>query len=53
MMDKSKYYLLKSLGHKILDESNKTTITIQFPIINDNDEILRKNINIYIKKYDR
>ena len=52
IMNKSKYNHLKSLTHKMLNESIMRRYFIQDPNINDIDEILRKYNNISNKKYE-
>ena len=52
MMNKSKYNHSKSIGHKILHESFIPRYIIQDRNINYIDEIMRKYINIYNKKYE-
>ena len=49
IMEKSKHKHLKSIGHKILDDSIITRYNIQDPNIDDTDEIMRKFVNIYKK----
>ena len=45
IMNKSKYDHLKSIGHKILDESIIPRYIIQDPNIKNIDEIMRKYIS--------
>ena len=46
--DKSKYNNLKSIGHKVLDESNIRRYIFQNPNINDFQELMRKYNKINI-----
>ena len=52
-MNKSKYKHLKSVTHKILDESIISRHIILNPIINETDEIMKRCNNIYNKKYQQ
>ena len=44
--NKSKYNQLKSIGHKLFDESDIRKNILQKPKITDIEEIMRKNIKI-------
>ena len=50
--DKSKYNHLKSITHKILDESIIKRNIIRNPDIRDIDEIMRNYIEIYKKLWE-
>ena len=53
MKEKSKYNQLKSIGHKILDESLITRYFFQDLNVNDIEEIMRKDVSISNKKNER
>ena len=50
MINKSKYNHLKSVTHKILDESIKGRYLFFTTFFNESDEIMKRYINIYNKK---
>ena len=52
-MNKSKYNHLKSLGHKILDDTLIRRYIIPNPIFDRIDEIMKRYITIFNKKYER
>ena len=52
-MNKSKYNHLKSTTHKTLDESIIREYIIPYPIFEEIDEIMKRYINIYNRKYER
>ena len=49
-MNISKYNHLKSITHKILDESILRGYFILIPIFDQTDELMKRYINIYDKK---